>query len=149
MTDMEKIAAAKIVPVVKLNKVEETEGVLGALEKGGIPTAEITFRTACAADAIKYASEHFPEMIVGAGTVINAKQAEQAVYAGAEFIVGPGWSDSVAEFCASASVPRARPRHKRSQVFPCFRVRRTESDQSARRAVRGRQIRADRRRERA
>ena len=100
MTDMEKIAAAKIVPVVKLNKVEETEGVLGALEKGGIPTAEITFRTACAADAIKYASEHFPEMIVGAGTVINAKQAEQAVYAGAEFIVGPGWSDSVAEFCA-------------------------------------------------
>lgn len=105
MTDMEKIAAAKIVPVVKLERVEDTEGVLGALERGGIPTAEITFRTACAAEAIKYASEHFPEMIVGAGTVVNVRQAEQAVYAGAEFIVGPGWSDSVAEFCEASSVP--------------------------------------------
>lgn len=62
----------KIVPVVVLNKVEDTIPTLTAMEKGGIKVAEITFRTACAADAIKLACEKCPGMLVGAGTVINS-----------------------------------------------------------------------------
>ncbi len=104
MTAYETISRVKIVPVVKIDNASDTQNLLGALDRGGIPVAEITFRTACAAEAIEYASQNFPEMIIGAGTVTNTEQAEKAVYAGAEFIVGPGWSDSVAEFCKSANI---------------------------------------------
>ena len=104
MTAYETISQVKIVPVVKIDNASDTQNLLGALDRGGIPVAEITFRTACAAEAIEYASHNFPEMIIGAGTVTNTEQAEKAVYAGAEFIVGPGWSDSVAEFCKSANI---------------------------------------------
>ena len=105
MDVMEQIANIKVVPVVKLDRVEDTEPLLSAMEKGGIPVAEITFRTACAAECIALASKKFPGVLVGAGTVINAEQADKAVKAGAKFIVGPGWSDSVAEYCIKAGVP--------------------------------------------
>ncbi len=105
MTVMEKIAQLKVVPVVKLDRVEDTEPLLTAMENGGLPVAEITFRTACAADCIALASKKFPGVLVGAGTVINAEQAEKAINAGAKFIVGPGWSDSVADYCIAKGVP--------------------------------------------
>lgn len=104
MTALDRIAQIKIVPVVKLDRAEDTEKVMGALCRGGIMAAEITFRTACAAEAIETACRKFPEMLIGAGTVINARQAEKAVKAGAKFIVGPGWSDKVAEYCVRAGV---------------------------------------------
>ena len=75
MTVLDKIAEIKVVPVVKLDRAEDTENVMGALCRGGITAAEITFRTACAAEAIEIACKKFPDMLIGAGTVINAEQA--------------------------------------------------------------------------
>ena len=75
------------------------------LREGGINCAEITFRTACAKEAIKIATQTFPDMNVGAGTVINAKQAQSAVEAGAKFIVSPGLSENVAKICRNNGIP--------------------------------------------
>lgn len=95
----------KYVPVVVIKELEDAEKILAALENSDIPIAEITFRTACAAEAIKAGAEKFPDMIVGAGTVINAQQAEAAIEAGAKFIVSPGLSESVCEKCRAADIP--------------------------------------------
>ncbi len=101
---LERIKQLKIVPVVVIKNIEDAEPTLKALCDGGLPVAEITFRTACAADAIKLATEKFPEMLVGAGTVINAEQCNKAIDAGAKFIVGPGFSSEVADVCKARSV---------------------------------------------
>ncbi len=95
----------KVVPVVVISKMEDTLPTLSALNEGGIPAAEITFRTACAADAIREGAKAFPEMYIGAGTVINAEQAKQAIEAGACFIVSPGLSAEVAQVCKDADIP--------------------------------------------
>ena len=95
----------KLIPVVVIKELSETEKILSALQKHGINCAEITFRTACAAEAIALAVEKFPDMSVGAGTVINAEQCEAALKAGAQFIVSPGLSVAVAEVCKKANVP--------------------------------------------
>lgn len=100
-----KLASIRVLPVVVIKNLEDTEPTLAALMEGGIPAAEITFRTACAADAIRIGAEKFPEMHIGAGTVINGAQAEQAIAAGATFIVSPGLSAEVAEVCKKAAVP--------------------------------------------
>ena len=100
-----KLASIRVLPVVVIKNLEDTEPTLAALMEGGIPAAEITFRTACAADAIRIGAEKFPEMHIGAGTVINGAQAEQAIGAGATFIVSPGLSAEVAEVCKKADVP--------------------------------------------
>ena len=100
----EQIQARKIVPVVVLHKLEDTEPTLQALSDGGLPVAEITFRTECAAAAIRLACEKFPEMLIGAGTVVRADQAEHAIACGAKFIVGPGLSPAVAAACRRAGV---------------------------------------------
>ncbi len=92
-------------PVVVIKNIEDTIPTLRALCEGGLPAAEITFRTACAADAIRLGVKEFPEMYIGAGTVINAEQAKAAIDAGATFIVSPGLSASVAEICKNANVP--------------------------------------------
>ena len=104
MTIFEQIKQVKIVPVVVLKELCETEPTLQALCDGGLPVAEITLRTACAADAIALACKKFPQMLVGAGTVINAEQCNRAIDAGAKFIVGPGFSAAVAEVCAARKV---------------------------------------------
>ena len=96
---------SNLVPVVVIKDLKDTVPTLSALNAAGIPTAEITFRTACAAEAIRLGNETFPDMIVGAGTVINAEQARAAVAAGAKFIVSPGLSASVAEVCKEADIP--------------------------------------------
>lgn len=95
----------KVVPVVVIKSIEDTVPTLKALSKGGLPVAEITFRTACAAEAIALACKKFPSMNVGAGTVINREQCEAALKAGAKFIVSPGLSVAVAETCRAAGVP--------------------------------------------
>ena len=87
-------------PVVVFNSIEEVLPKMTALVKGGLPCAEITFRTECAAEAIKLAADNFPEALIGAGTVINRNQCEQAIVAGAKFIVSPGFSAEVADCCA-------------------------------------------------
>lgn len=95
----------KLIPVVVIKELKETEVVLSALQKEGIYCAEITFRTACAEDAIKLASAQFPNMEIGAGTVINGDQCERAIKAGARFIVSPGLSEEVATICKEKGIP--------------------------------------------
>ena len=95
----------KFVPVVVIKKLSETDKILTALKNNGIHCAEITFRTACAAEAIAYAVKNYPDMEIGAGTVINAAQCRQALEAGATFIVSPGLSPAVAEVCKENNIP--------------------------------------------
>lgn len=95
----------KCIPVVVIKELSETDKILTALNNNGIHTAEITFRTACAAEAIAYACKNYPEMSIGAGTVINAEQCEAALKAGAQFIVSPGLSVAVANICKERGIP--------------------------------------------
>jgi 2-dehydro-3-deoxyphosphogluconate aldolase/(4S)-4-hydroxy-2-oxoglutarate aldolase len=95
----------KCIPVVVIKELSQTDTILTALKNHGINCAEITFRTACAAEAIEYACKNYPDMNVGAGTVINAEQCEKALAAGAKFIVSPGLSVAVANVCKAHNVP--------------------------------------------
>ncbi len=95
----------KCIPVVVIKELNETDKILTALKNSGIMCAEITFRTACAEEAIKYAVKNYPDMSIGAGTVINAEQCEKALEAGAQFIVSPGLSIGVANICKENNVP--------------------------------------------
>ena len=95
----------KFIPVVVIKELGETDKILTALKNNGINCAEITFRTACAAEAIAYAAKNYPDMEIGAGTVINADQCRAALAAGATFIVSPGLSVSVAQVCKENNVP--------------------------------------------
>jgi len=95
----------KFVPVVVIKELSETDKILKALKNNGINCAEITFRTACAAEAIEYACKNYSDMSIGAGTVINAEQCEAALKAGAQFIVSPGLSVDVAKICQKNNVP--------------------------------------------
>ena len=95
----------KFVPVVVIKDLSETDKILSALKASGINCAEITFRTACAAEAIAYACKNYADMSIGAGTVINAEQCERALAAGASFIVSPGLSVPVANICRERNIP--------------------------------------------
>ncbi|HBF86129.1 MAG TPA: 2-dehydro-3-deoxyphosphogluconate aldolase [Clostridiales bacterium] len=95
----------KKIPVVVIKELGETDKIMRALKNIGIFSAEITFRTACAKEAIEYAVKNFPDMNIGAGTVINAEQAKEAIAAGAKFIVSPGLSVEVAEICREKGLP--------------------------------------------
>ena len=95
----------KYIPVVVIKELGEVDKILPALKANGINCAEITFRTACAGDAIRMATEKYPEMNIGAGTVINSQQCEEAVKAGAKFIVSPGLSVGVAQICRAKKIP--------------------------------------------
>lgn len=105
MTVMERLARSVIVPVVVLEKAEDAVPAANAMLKGGIDTMEITFRTACAPECIKQVSENSPDMLVGAGTVLNTEQAELAVKMGAKFIVSPGFDADVVEWCIKNGIP--------------------------------------------
>ena len=105
MDTKEFIQQYKVVPVVVFHSIDEVRPKLQAMCDGGLPIAEITYRTACAGDAIRIAIEEFPQMLVGAGTVINRKQAEEALSYGAKFIVSPGFSEEVALLCNERGIP--------------------------------------------
>ena len=92
----------KLIPVVVIKELSETEKVMKALKNHGINCA---IASACAAEAIALACEKFPDMNVGAGTVINGEQCEAALQAGAKFIVSPGLSVDVAKICKFRGVP--------------------------------------------
>ena len=95
----------KYIPVVVIKELGEVDKILPALKASGINCAEITFRTDCAAEAIKTACQKYPDMNIGAGTVINAEQCEDALAAGAKFVVSPGLSVSVANVCKENNIP--------------------------------------------
>ena len=95
----------KYIPVVVIKELSETDKIMNALKHSDIYCAEITFRTACAEQAIELAVKNHPDMNIGAGTVINAEQCERAIKAGAKFIVSPGLSVDVAKVCKQHNLP--------------------------------------------
>lgn len=93
-----------IVPVVVIENLEDAINIADAIIKGGINCAEITFRTACAKEAIKKISESYPNMLVGAGTVITIEQVKEAVSVGAKFIVSPGFDEEIVDYCLKNNI---------------------------------------------
>ncbi len=102
---LEQISKIGIVPVVKIDRAEDALPLAKALCAGGLPCAEVTFRTAAAAEAIRIMTENFPDMCVGAGTVLDAGQVDAAVAAGAKFIVSPGLNPRTVKYCIEKNVP--------------------------------------------
>lgn len=102
---LEEVLKTKIVPVVVFNSTSEVEHTLSSLIQGDVNVAEICFRTECAAESIKLGIKLFPNMVIGAGTVINKKQAELAIECGVKFIVSPGLSKEVNEVCVKHNIP--------------------------------------------
>ena len=92
---VERVYEIGIIPVIAFNSVDEAVPLCKALVAGGLPAAEVTFRTACAEDCIKKIHEEVPEMLLGAGTVLTIDQADRAMAAGASFIVSPGFDPNV------------------------------------------------------
>ena len=102
---LEKLGKIGIVPVVVLDDAKDEERLGRALMEGGLTCAEVTFRTAAAEESIRILSEKFPEMIVGAGTVLTIEQVDRAVKAGAKFIVSPGTNPKVVDYCVKNNIP--------------------------------------------
>lgn len=94
-----------VVPVVVLNDADDAVPLADALIKGGLPCAEVTFRTDAAEESIRRICESFPDMLVGAGTVLTTEQVERAHKAGAKFIVSPGFDPEIIECCISIGLP--------------------------------------------
>lgn len=102
---LEQIQKCRLVPVVVLNNAKDALPLAKALCDGGLPCAEVTFRTAAAAEAIQIMTKAFPEMLVGAGTVLTTNQVDEALEAGAKFIVSPGLNPKVVKYCLEKEVP--------------------------------------------
>lgn len=94
-----------IIPVVVLEDAKDAHALGEALMKGGLPAAEVTFRTEAAEEVIRILSKDFPDMLVGAGTVLTCEQADRAVAAGAKFIVAPGFNPTVVKHCLDKGYP--------------------------------------------
>jgi 2-dehydro-3-deoxyphosphogluconate aldolase/(4S)-4-hydroxy-2-oxoglutarate aldolase len=106
MTDIfERIRAAGIVPVIKLAEAEGARALGRALLDGGLPVAEVTFRTGAAPDAIRLLRQEFPSLLVGAGTVTTLAQVDAALAAGASFAVAPGYNPRVVDHCLDRGLP--------------------------------------------
>jgi 2-dehydro-3-deoxyphosphogluconate aldolase/(4S)-4-hydroxy-2-oxoglutarate aldolase len=111
-----KLKQFKVIPVIQINKVEHAIPLAKVLVENGLPVAEVTFRTAAAADAIKAMSDAYPEMCVGAGTVLNAEQVDQAKAAGSEFVVAPGLNPNTVRYCQEIGMPIVPGVNNPSQV---------------------------------
>lgn len=105
MSVFEEIEKIRIVPVVVLNDAEKAVPLAEALCKGGLPCAEVTFRTDAAEESIRRIAKSCPDMLVGAGTVLSPEQADRAMGAGAKFIVSPGLNPKVVEHCLKNNYP--------------------------------------------
>ena len=102
---LKKVEELKIVPVVVLEDAKDALPLGQALIDGGLPVAEVTFRTAAAEESIRIMAKEFPEMLVGAGTVLTTEQVDRAVNAGAKFIVSPGLNPEVVKYCVNKGIP--------------------------------------------
>ncbi len=102
---LEKISKIGIVPVVVLNDANDAKPLAKALCEGGLPCAEVTFRTDAAEESIRIMVENYPEMLVGAGTVLTIEQVDRAVNAGAKFIVSPGLNPKIVKYCIDKNIP--------------------------------------------
>jgi len=102
---LEKINKIGIVPVVVLNDANDAKPLAKALCEGGLPCAEVTFRTDAAEESIRIMVENYPKMLVGAGTVLTIEQVDRAVNAGAKFIVSPGLNPKIVKYCIDKNIP--------------------------------------------
>ena len=102
---LEKIQKIGIVPVVVLNDAKDAEPLAKALCNGGLPCAEVTFRTDAAVESIRNMLETYPDMLVGAGTVLTTAQVDAAIEAGAKFIVSPGLNPKTVKYCQEKNIP--------------------------------------------
>ena len=105
MNVSETIQKMGVVPVVVLNDTKDAAPLAKALVEGGLPCAEVTFRTEAAEESIRIMTTEFPEMFVGAGTVLTIDQVDRAVAAGAKFIVSPGFDPEIVDYCLSKDIP--------------------------------------------
>ena len=104
MTVLERLARAGVVPVVGIDDAKDAGPTANAMVAGGIDVMEITFRTAAAPEAIKAVAENCPDMLVGAGTILNVEQCKLAIEMGAKFIVSPGFDADVVRYCIENGV---------------------------------------------
>ena len=102
---LEEFSKIGIIPVIALDDAKDAAPLAEALIKGGLPCAEVTFRTAAAEESIRIMASQYPEMLVGAGTVLTTDQVDRAVNAGAKFIVSPGLNPKVVKYCVEKGIP--------------------------------------------
>ena len=152
MDMIEKLSLAGIIPVIKVTDAADAVPLCKALADGGLPVAEITFRTDAAEESIRRVHQELPHVMLGAGTVLTAEQADRAVTAGAAYIVSPGINPEVVKHCLDIGVPVvpgcANPSdievalslgiENRCEVLPRRSAGRPEADQGDERPVRGR-----------
>ena len=101
----DQLANLKVIPVIAINKVEDAVPLGRALVENGMPCAEITFRTECASKAIRAMRDEFPEMLIGAGTILTNAQVDEAIEAGVDFIVSPGFNPRTVQYCMDKKMP--------------------------------------------
>ncbi|MBQ3695187.1 MAG: bifunctional 4-hydroxy-2-oxoglutarate aldolase/2-dehydro-3-deoxy-phosphogluconate aldolase [Synergistaceae bacterium] len=105
MMIFEQFSKIGIIPVVVLDDPKDAASLAKALCENGLPCAEVTFRTAAAEESIRIMSKEFPDMLVGAGTVLTKEQVDRAIDAGAKFIVSPGLNPKIVQYCLDKSIP--------------------------------------------
>ncbi len=104
MNALERLGQFGVVPVVKIDRATDGPPLAAALTQGGLPCAEITFRTEAAEEAIRLIAGSHPDLTLGAGTVLTVEQARRAVEAGACFIVSPGFDPAVVDWCINKGI---------------------------------------------
>ncbi|WP_426008644.1 bifunctional 4-hydroxy-2-oxoglutarate aldolase/2-dehydro-3-deoxy-phosphogluconate aldolase [Aeromonas salmonicida] len=101
---LEKLSALKIIPVIAIKEADDAVALGKVLIENGMPSAEITFRTPAAAQAIAHLREAYPDMVIAAGTVLTTDQVDQAIAAGVDFIVSPGLNPRIVQYCQARGV---------------------------------------------
>ncbi len=149
---IKEIENTKIIPVVTVENITQGLHIMDALAEGGLPAAEITFRTEAAAETIRAMSQKYPDALIGAGTILNVRQAKEAEDAGAKFLVSPGYSDEVVNYCIERNIAvlpgyfeSVGSRTFDGQIFSGRACRRAEIIKSAFRAVSKASLYANRR----
>ncbi|TXY10317.1 bifunctional 4-hydroxy-2-oxoglutarate aldolase/2-dehydro-3-deoxy-phosphogluconate aldolase [Vibrio mimicus] len=104
MTIEQRLRAIKIVPVIAINDVAHALPLAKVLVENGLPCAEVTFRTEAAAESIRIMREAYPELLIGAGTVLTSTQVDEAIAAGADFIVSPGLNPTTVKYCQQRQI---------------------------------------------
>lgn len=118
---IEELCGYRVIPVVVLNRAEDAAPLAKALCEGGLKCAEVTFRTDAAQEAIRIMSREYPDMMVGAGTVLTTDQVDRAVSAGARFIVSPGFDPEVVDYCIDKNIPVVPGCITPSEVAQCVK----------------------------
>lgn len=118
---LEQLSSYGVVPVVVLDDVKDAKPLAKALCEGGLPCAEVTFRTAAAEESIRIMTETYPQMLVGAGTVLTKEQVDSAVNAGAKFIVSPGFDPEIVDYCLEKGIVVTPGTVTPSEVAQCVK----------------------------